>query len=130
MLKTFTLNKRIDKQISQTTGVVTFYITDEYGDSREIVGETFLDMNMQPQGISSKNKRELPLIEGLFRLGLKETISIEFKHYNDLYNRELDKTANQVAYDTVMEFKNTESVITKLSKHFLPLYVFLNKKIT
>jgi len=118
MLKTFTLNKRIDKQISQTTGVVTFYITDEYGDSREIVGETFLDMNMQPQGISSKNKRELPLIEGLFRLGLKETISIEFKHYNDLYNRELDKTANQVAYDTVMEFKNTESVITKLSKHF------------
>lgn len=117
MLKTFILNKRIEKQLSDTSGVITFYITDEAGNSREIIGDTFLDKNMQPQGISSNNKRELPLIEGLFRLDLNESIDIEFKHYNNQYNRELDKTVNQVAYDTVMKFKTDESLITKLSKY-------------
>ncbi len=53
MLKTSTLNKRIDKQLSETEGTATFYITDEKGDARETSGSTLLNENKLPQGVTS-----------------------------------------------------------------------------
>ncbi len=105
MLKTFTLIKREDNLLSDKAGTVNFTIMDENSDTRVISGATFLDENKHPQGVTSENKRELPLIEGLFRLELNESIEIEFEHYNKLFDRDSDKTANQVAYDKILEMQ-------------------------
>lgn len=118
MLKTFTLDKRVDIQVSETEGTVTFHITDENGDSRKLSASTFLDEDKLPQGVTTEHKRELPLIEGLFRLELDESIEIEFKHYNDAYNRELDKTVNQIAYDKVLEMQKEKKLLFQIGKFF------------
>lgn len=118
MLKTFTLNERVDHQISDTEGTVTFAITDELGVSRVISGKTFLNEKQIPQGISAENKRELPLIEALFRLEINEPVEIEFEHYNKLYNRELDKTINQIAYEKALEMEKEKKLFNRMINFF------------
>jgi len=116
MLKTYTLHKREEEQLTATQGTMTFYITDENGDSRIVSGSTFLNSDKVAQGISSENKRELPLIEGLFRLELGETIDIEFQHYNESYDRETNKTINQVALETVLEMQKEKKIFNKIGR--------------
>ena len=118
MLKTFTLNKREDQQTSDTAGTATFTITDELGVTRTVSGTTFLDENKHPQGISTKHKRELPLIEGLFRLELDESIEIEFEYFNKLFDRDSNKTVNQVAYDKVLEMQKEDKLLYKILHFF------------
>ena len=118
MLKTFTLDERVDHQVSDTEGSVTFSITDDLGVSRVISGTTFLNENHVPQGVSSTNKRELPLIEALFRLEINESVEIEFEHYNKLYNRDLDKTINQIAYEKVLEMEKEKKLFYRIIKFF------------
>ncbi len=119
MLKTFTLNKREYIQLTGTKGKVIFHLTDEIGHERVISGETYINNEQFPQGVSSNNKRELPLIEGLFRLVLNESIEIEFDAYNKVYNRTLDKTINQVAYDKVMVMQKENSLSYRMSHFFM-----------
>ena len=116
MLKTYTLHKREEEQLTATQGTMTFYITDENGDSRIVTGSTFINSDKVAQGISSENKRELPLIEGLFRLELGETIDIEFEHYNESYDRKTNKTINQVALDTVLEMQKEKKFFNKIGR--------------
>jgi len=118
MLKQFTLNKREEKKISDTEGTMSFFITDENGIDRVVTGTTFLNEDHIAQGISSKNKRELPLIEGLFRLEIGEVLDVEFETYNKVYYRELDKTVNQLAYDTVLEMEKEKSFFYRIAKVF------------
>lgn len=116
MLKTFTLDNRKEQQLTATKGSIAFHITDESGDSRVITGSTFLDENKVAQGVSSENKRELPLIEGLFRLELGESTEIEFDHYNEVFDRDTNKTVNQVAYDTVKEIEKEKSFFYRIAR--------------
>ena len=97
---------------------MTFIIRDENGDERPVSGETFLGEDKLPKGISSSNKRELPLIEDLLHLDVNETIEIEFDAYNNVYNRELDKTINQIAYDKVIKMQQERKIFYRL-KSFL-----------
>ena len=94
---------------------MSFHITDENRISRVVTGSTFLKGKVA-QGISTKNKRELPLIESLFRLEVGETIEVEFDFYNKVYSRELDKTVNQVAYDTVIEMEKEKNFFYRIAK--------------
>ena len=116
MLKTFTLDKREEEQLSDHKGVMHFYITDENGDSRVITGSTYLDENQVAQGISSENKRELPLIEGLFRLEIGEQIDIEFDYYNANYDRSTDKTVNQLAFEKVQQMEKEKGLFYHLGR--------------
>ena len=118
MIKQFTLNKREEKKISDTEGTMSFFITDENGNDRVVTGTTFLNEDQIAQGISSKNKRELPLIEGLFRLEIGEIIDVEFEPYNKVYYRDLDKTVNQLAYDTVLEMEKEKNFFYRIAKVF------------
>ena len=118
MLKKFTLDKREDHKTSDTAGTVEFTITDELGTTRKISGTTFLDENMRPQGITSENKRELPLIEGLFRLELDESIEIEFEHYNKSFDRDSNKTVNQIAYEKVLQMQKEDKLLYKILSFF------------
>lgn len=118
MLKQFTLNKREEEKISETHGKMSFFITDENGNDRVVTGTTFLNEDQVAQGISSKNKRELPLIEGLFRLEIGEVIDVEFESYNKVYYRDLDKTVNQLAYDTVLEMEKEKNFFYRIAKVF------------
>lgn len=118
MLKQFTLNKREEKYLSNTQGTMSFHIRDENGTERIVTGSTFLNEDKIAQGISTKNKRELPLIESLFRLEIGESIEVEFNFYNEVYYRDLDKTVNQVAYDTVLKMKKEKSFFFRLAKIF------------
>lgn len=118
MLKTFTLNERVDHQVSDTEGTVTFSITDELGVSRVISGKTFLNEKHVPQGVSSENKRELPLIEALFRLEINESVEVEFEHYNKLYFRDVDKTINQIAYEKALEMEKEQRLFYRIFKFF------------
>ncbi len=106
MLKTFTLDKRSDQILSDTAGTVTFHVTDENNVSRKIFADTHLDKNQMPQGITATNKRELPLVEGLFRLKIGETTEFDFTLFNKTFNRKLDKTKNQIAHDVVTDMQN------------------------
>lgn len=116
MLKTFTLDNRIDEKISDTEGTVAFFITDENGHSRKVIGDTHLDEDGVPQGVTAGNKRELPLVEALFRMDIDESTEIDFTLYNKTFNRETDKTDNQAAYDTVLEMEKEKGLLHKLGK--------------
>ncbi len=118
MLKTYTLNNRVDEQLSPSSGKVIFHVTDELGDERKIAADTFLDENKLPQGVTASNKRELPLVEGLFRMELGETTTIDFDSYNTCYDREQNKTCNQVAYDEVLKMKKEQRFFYKLGQLF------------
>lgn len=118
MIKTFTLNKIEEKQISDKKGTMTFHLTDEKGDARKVSGITFLDENKRPKGICSSTKRELPLVQLLFEMEENETIELEFKYFNRKYDRNIDKTANQIAYETVLEMEKEQNVLYRISKYF------------
>ena len=118
MLKTYTLYDRFDEQLSDTSGTVTFSVTDENSDNRNIFANTFLDENHVPQGVTASNKRELPLVEGLFRLEVGEKTTIDFKLYNDTSNCEDNKTSNQVAYDEVMRMQKERSFLGRIGRIF------------
>ena len=118
MLKTFTLDKRVDEQLSDTTGSVIFSVTDELGGERKVFADTFLDENLVPQGVTASNKRELPLVEGLFRMEIGETTTIDFTLYNKTFSRKKDKTSNQIAHDEVVKMEEEQNLLQKLSKVF------------
>ncbi len=118
MLKQFTLNKREEEIISDTEGKMSFYITDENGVERVISGTTYLNEDKQAQGITSPNKRELPLIESLFRLKTGEVVEVEFAPYNKVYYRDIDKTVNQLAYDTVLQMEKEKNIFYRISRIF------------
>jgi len=118
MLKTFILNSREEKILKDTQGTISFNITDENNDTRVVTGTTFLDKDGVAQGISSESKRELPLIEGLFRLKVKESIEIEFDYFNEVFDRDTNKTVNQIAYETVKEMDKEKSLLYRLTKLF------------
>jgi len=123
MLKTYTLDNRVDKQLSDTAGTVTFSVTDENNIAREITADTFLDKNQTPQGVTASNKRELPLVEGLFRMEVGETTTIDFTLYNNTFDRDNNKTSNQVALDEIKKMQKEKSLLLKLKK----LFKFSNK---
>jgi hypothetical protein len=125
MLKTFTLDNRVDEQLSDTAGTVIFRITDENGIERKIFADTFLDENQAPQGVTASNKRELPLVEGLFRMEIGESTTIDFTLYNNTFNRADNKTSNQVARDEVLKMQKEGSLLGKVRK----IFKFGNKKV-
>jgi hypothetical protein len=115
MLKTFTLNNRVDEQLSDTAGTIVFSVTDENNVERKIFADTFLDENHVPQGVTASNKRELPLVEGLFRMDIGETTSIDFTLFNKTFKRDVNKTPNQVAHDEVLKMeKEGNSLLNSL----------------
>lgn len=118
MIKTFLLDKIEETQLSDKKGTMVFHLTDESGDSRQVTGVTFLDENQIAKGIASVNKRELPLIQNLFEMELNESIDLEFKYYNDLYDRKIDKTVNQIAYETALEMQKEEKLLYRISYFF------------
>ena len=101
MLKTFTLNRIEEEQISKTEGKMTFYLTDELGDKRSVWGYTLLDENQTAVSITTDVKREHPLIQCLFVSEINETINIEFKQYNNVFERHQmkEKTIEEIAQD-------------------------------
>lgn len=118
MLKTFTLISREEKKIKANHGTINFTIVDENNHTRTVSGTTFLDENDIAQGVSTEHKRELPLIEGLFRLELNESIEIEFQYFNEVFDRETNKTANQLAYEAVKEMEKEQSLLYRITKFF------------
>ena len=118
MLKMYTLDNRVDQQLSDTAGTVIFHVTDENGESRKIFADTYLDENQVPQGVTASNKRELPLVEGLFRLEIGESTTLDFTLYNKTFSRKQDKTANQIAYDEVLKMQEENYLLTKAGKIF------------
>jgi len=118
MLKTFLLNNRVDKQVSDSAGTVVFSITDENDVSRDIFADTFLDENQIPQGVTASTKRELPLVEGLFRMKIGELTTIDFTLYNKTFKRDINKTPNQVVYDEIIASQKKNSLLGKLENLF------------
>ena len=77
-----------------------------------------------PQGVTASNKRELPLVEGLFRMEIGEKTTIDFTLYNKTFNRDDDKTSNQIAHDEVLKMQKENSLLGKVGK----IFKFGNKK--
>lgn len=126
MLKKFTLNKREEERLTDNKGMMSFHITDENGVNRIVTGTTFLNEENIAQGISTEHIRELPLIESLFRLEIGETIEVEFEAFNKAYYRDLDKTVNQLAYETVLEMEKEKKIFYRIAK-ILKSKAFLKK---
>lgn len=118
MLKTFTLDNRVDEQLSDTSGTVIFTITDEDGVSRDVFAKTFLDENQIPQGVTASNKRELPLVEGLFRMEIGELTTIDFTLYNKTFKRDINKTPNQIAYDEIIASQKKNALLGRIGDLF------------
>ena len=118
MLKTFMIEKIEEEVCSDYTGKMIFHLVDENGDCRTVSGMTFLDKDGQPQGISSESKRELPLIENLFSERHKKVVDIEFDYFNKVYDREQDKTVNEIAYEKVLQMEKEKKLSYKLANLF------------
>lgn len=102
MIKTFTLEKIVQQNISATKGMMTYHITDELGTTRTVSGTSVLDENQNIKAINPLHKRELPLIDTLSHLQEQDKFSLDFSTYNKYFNRETNKTINQEAYESVM----------------------------
>lgn len=118
MLKTYMIEKISEEVISDNVGRMTFYLIDENGDCRTVNGETFLDKDQNPTGISSESKRELPLVESLFSNRDKKVVDIDFEKYNMVYDRDLDKTINEIAFEKVKEMEKEKTLSYRLAKFF------------
>ena len=99
MLKTFTLTKKEEEQISDTEGKMTFHLTDENGVQRTVWGVTRLDDQLNAVSITSDRPREHPLLQCLFVTNVDEQINIEFTHYNDVFERREEKLTVSSAED-------------------------------
>ena len=100
MFKTYTLVKKEEIQVSDTEGKMIFHLTDENGDQRRVSGDTKLDVHLNAVSISTDKKREHPLIQCLFYTEINETINIEFKQYNTVFERNdelTEKTVEELA---------------------------------
>ena len=118
MLKKFMIEKIDHEQVTDTAGKMVFHLADEAGQCRTVSASTFLNEDKEPQGVSTDNIRELPLIEGLFSNRHKKMIEVEFDHFNKAYNRETDQTINQMAYEAVLQMEQEK----KLSYQLLNLF--------
>ena len=105
MLKTFTLEKVVDEQLTETEGKRIFYLIDENGDKRTVWGSTLLNDSQQPVSISTNKKREYPLIQCLFNSKVQDTIKIEFTQYNSVFNRKSMSDVQQTVEDIMKEMK-------------------------
>lgn len=114
MIKKFTLNKIEETQTSDTKGSIKFFLTDENGNERSVTGSTFLDESKKAKGVSSKNKRELPLIQNLFEMDINETIELEFKYFNKVYDRDADKTINEVACEKALLMQKEDKLLYRI----------------
>ncbi len=118
MLKTYMIEKVVEEKHSDTEGTMTFHLVDENGDCRTVSGITFLDEEKKAQGISSETIRELPLIEKLFSSRHKTIIDIEFENFNKVYDRDLNKTVNQIAYEKVMQMQKEQKLTHRIANFF------------
>ncbi len=105
MLKTYTLEKVVDEQYTETEGKRTFHLVDENGDRRTVWGSTLLDENQHPVSISTDKKREYPLIQCLFNSKVKDTIKIEFTQYNCVFDRKSMNVDHQTIEDIAKEMQ-------------------------
>ena len=111
--------EKIEEEVcSDSTGKMIFHLVDENGDCRTVSGTTFLDKDGQAQGISSESKRELPLIENLFSERHKKVVDIEFDYFNKVYDREQDKTVNEIAYEQVLQMEKEKKLSYRLANLF------------
>ena len=99
MQKTFTLDRIVDEQLTETEGKRTFHLIDENGEQRTVWGTTLLNEDKVPVSISANKKREYPLLECLFDSALKDTIKIEFEQYNTIFER--DNAKVEVTAETI-----------------------------
>lgn len=118
MLKTFIIEKIAEEQLTETTGSITFHIVDEHGNCRKVRGSTFLDEKKRAQGISSESIRELPLIESLFSNRDNNIVKVEFAHFNKVYDRDTNKTINQLAYQEVIKMNEESKLSHRLTSLF------------
>ena len=114
MLKTFTLDRIVDEQLTETEGKRTFHITDETGFTRTVWGTTLLNENKQVVSIAANKKREHPLIQCLADAVLKETISIEFTQYNAVFGRDDRDPSKQTIDDIAKEMQDRPMRIDSL----------------
>ncbi len=108
MYKTFTLDRIVDEQLTETEGKRTFHLTDENGDSRTVWGSTLINEYKMPVSITANKKREHPLIQCLFDAELNAQINIEFDQYNTVFERD-DAKAEVTAETLDNLFKDMQS---------------------
>lgn len=118
MLKKFMIERIDQKQISDTMGKIVFHLVDENGDYRTVRGSTFLNENNEPQGVTTESTRELPLVESLFNNRHKKIIEVEFDHFNETYDQNIDQTINKGTYDTVMKIQGKNNFSRRVNDLF------------
>jgi len=116
MFKTFTLNKIEKEQVSSTEGKMTFYLTDENGEERKVWGSTNLDVNLEPVSIKAQREREHPLIQCLFYTEVGETINIEFKQYNNVFERSEMNNPKKTVEDIAKQMQEKPMRVGELLK--------------
>lgn len=118
MLKKFMIEKIDHEIISKTAGRIVFHLVDENGNCRTVGGETYINENEEPQGVTSESIRELPLIESLFSNRNDKIVEIEFDHFNKVFDRDNDRTINQAAHQAVIEMKKQEKLSNRITSFF------------
>lgn len=99
MFKTFKLINRVEEQVSEHEGKMTFHLEDENGVQRTVWGITELDEDLNAISITALRTREHPLIQCLFLTNIDEQINIEFTQYNDVFERKENNTKVVTAED-------------------------------
>ena len=110
MFKTFTLDRIVDEQLTETEGKRTFHITDESGYTRTVWGTTLINDAKVPLSITASKKREHPLIQCLFDPDLKQTINIEFTQYNSMFERKDEPVNAPFSVEEIAKNMETKSV--------------------
>ena len=116
MLKTYTLVRKEEIQVSDTVGKMIFHLKDENGEQRTVSGITKLDVDLNAVSISTDKKREYPLIECLFYSEVDETINIEFKQYNTVFERKDNEASEKTVEEIAKEMQSKPMRVGSLIK--------------
>ncbi len=120
MFKTYTLMEVEEEQVTDTEGKVTYHLTDENGESRKVTGSTQLDANLNAMSVSTTQKREHPLIQCLFYTEINETIDIEFKQYNHVFERKENEVTEQTIEELAKKMQEKPLRVGELLKSTEP----------
>ena len=116
MIKTFTLLEVSHQINTDTEGTIIFHVTDENNVQRSISARSILNEDKSIKGAIAISKREVPLVENLFKLEINDSVKIEFDGYNRVFDRDENKTINQKALDVVNQIEEDRKFSNRIKR--------------
>lgn len=88
MFVSYTVKNYQFKETSKRRGIISYEIVDTYGNKRTVSALAQLGMRNKIKSVRPIHKRELPLVQALFKSSVNDKIEVDFTEFNKQNPRE------------------------------------------